>query len=185
MDFALLNDIQEHLRTPALDAVMPFVTHLADFALIWLLAAAVLLAQPKRRVFGIALVIAVALTVIVNNLVLKNLFDRPRPFAVEGAIALLVPPPSGASFPSSHAMVSFAAAAVLCSMPERGKGAAALKVGSVLLACLIAFSRLYLYVHFPTDVVAGALVGVGIGLVSVYAAKRLAMRAPPSDGPES
>ena len=69
---------------------------------------------------------------------------------------LLIPPPSGDSFPSNHSMVSFAAAAALCCLPGKGRGVLALKVSAVAVACLIAFSRLYLYVHYPSDILAGA-----------------------------
>ena len=70
-------------------------------------------------------------------------------------------------------MVSFAAATALCRLPEKGRGITAAKVAAVVVACLIAFSRLYLYVHYPTDVAAGALLGVALGFAAVALARRI------------
>ncbi len=65
-------------------------------------------------------------------------------------------------------MVSFAAAAALCCLPGKGRGVLALKVSAVAVACLIAFSRLYLYVHYPSDILAGAVIGIAVGIGSVW-----------------
>lgn len=173
MDTALLDAIQSHIRSPFWDTAMPLVTHLGDFAIIWIAAAVVLLAQPRRRTYGIAVLVAVVAAAALGTLVLKPLFDRVRPFAAQGFMELLIPAPSGASFPSNHSMVSFAAAAVICAVPGKGRLLVAGKVAAAVAACLIAFSRLYLYVHYPSDVAVGAVLGVAIGFASVAAAKRL------------
>ena len=100
--------------------------------------------------------------------VLKPLFGRARPFVAYEFAGLLIPPPSGDSFPSNHSMVSFAAAAALCCLPGKGRGVLAFKVSAVAVACLIAFSRLYLYVHYPSDILAGAVIGIAVGIGSVW-----------------
>ncbi|WP_080797368.1 phosphatase PAP2 family protein [Arabiibacter massiliensis] len=173
MDLAILDFIQERLRTPLLDDVMIALTHLGDLALVWLVAGAVLLAQPKRRQYGAAVILAVVATAAIGMLVLKPLFDRPRPFVAHEFLGLLVPPPLGTSFPSNHSMVSFAAATAICCIPEGGRGVKAVKTGALVVAALIAISRIYLYVHYPSDILVGAIVGVGLGLASVWVVKRL------------
>ena len=180
MDIAILDAIQEHLRSPLLDAVMLIVTHLGDLALVWLVASAVLVALPRYRRFGVAVFVAVAVTAALGMLVLKPLFGRARPFVAYEFAGLLIPPPSGDSFPSNHSMVSFAAAAALCCVPGRGRLSVALKVAGVALACLIAFSRLYLYVHYPSDILVGAVVGVAVGVLSVRLVLRLWPEKTPS-----
>ena len=180
MDIAILDAIQEHLRSPLLDTVMLIATHLGDLALVWLVASAVLIALPRYRRFGVAVFVAVAVTAALGMLVLKPLFGRARPFVTYEFAGLLIPPPSGDSFPSNHSMVSFAAAAALCCLPGKGRGIVLVKVAAVLVAGLIAFSRLYLYVHYPTDILAGAVIGVAVGLASVGVVTRL---WPPSATP--
>ena len=176
MDLAILEFVQEHWRGPALDAVMLAATHLGDLAIVWFLAAAVLAAQPKRRVYGIAVAVAVLATAALGMLVLQPLFGRVRPFEATGFMGLLIPPPGGSSFPSNHSMVSFAAATAICCLPKGSRGVTAAKAGAVTVAALIAFSRVYLYVHYPTDILAGAAIGVALGLASVWAVKGIGER---------
>ena len=102
MDIAVLDFIQAHLRSPLMDALMLAATHLGDLALVWLVAGAVLAAQPRHRRYGVAVVFAVAATAALGMLVLKPLFGRVRPFEAYGFMGLLVPPPAGDSFPSNH-----------------------------------------------------------------------------------
>lgn len=181
MDIAILDAIQEHLRSPLLDTVMLIATHLGDLALVWLVASAVLTALPRYRRFGVAVFVAVAVTAALGMLVLKPLFGRARPFVTYEFAGLLIPPPSGDSFPSNHSMVSFAAAAALCCLPGKGRGVLALKVSAVAVACLIAFSRLYLYVHYPSDILAGAVIGIAVGIGSVWLVNKVWPERPPSD----
>lgn len=180
MDIAILDAIQEHLRTPLLDQVMLLATHLGDLALVWLIAAAVLIAQPRHRRYGIAVLAAVVVTAALGMFVLKPLFGRARPFVAYEFAGLLIPPPSGDSFPSNHSMVSFAAAAALCCLPGKGRAVLALKVSAVAVACLIAFSRIYLYVHYPSDILVGAVIGIAVGIASVQVVKKAWPETPPS-----
>lgn len=178
MDIAILDAIQAYMRSPFMDGAMLLATHLGDLAALWLVAGAVLLAQPRYRRYGAAVLLAVAVTAALGMLVLKPLFGRPRPFVAYEFAGLLIPPPSGDSFPSNHSMVSFAAATALCLVPSKGRGATALKVVAVAAACLIAFSRLYLYVHYPSDILAGAVIGIAVGAGSVAFAKRFPPAGP-------
>lgn len=161
MDSAILDAIQEHLGSPFMDSFMVFATHLGDLAVIWFAAAVVLIAQPKRRVYGIGVLLAIVASAVLGALVLK-----------------LIPPPLGSSFPSNHSMVSFAAAAALCCLPDKGRLATVLKAAAVAAACLIAFSRLYLYVHYPSDILVGAVIGIVVGVSAVVIAKKLVPQQP-------
>jgi undecaprenyl-diphosphatase len=162
-EFSILDGIQRFFHTAWLDALMPLVTRLGDKGLIWISLALLLLCLPLRRRWeGGEMLCALLCSVLLCNLLLKNWVARPRPFALRPDILLLVPPPQDFSFPSGHSSASFAAAAVLLWRRVPGRF---LALG---LAVLIAFSRLYLYVHFPTDVLAGAILGFLLGSLAVY-----------------
>ncbi|MGO4924376.1 phosphatase PAP2 family protein [Ligilactobacillus ruminis] len=159
MEIEILNLIQ-HLRTPFLDEAMRFVTRLGNFSIAWVMLALVLILIPKTRKIGLAVMVALILDSVLCNVILKNIFVRPRPCDVNTAINLLIPRPLGYSFPSGHTSASFAAVSALYFSGENKIWKAALA-----LAILIAFSRMYLYVHYPTDVLGGILVGIFCGYV--------------------
>lgn len=166
MEIEILNLIQ-HLRTPFLDEVMRFVTSLGNFSIAWVMLALVLILIPKTRKIGLVVMAAVVLDSVLCNVILKNIFVRPRPCDVNTAINLLIPRPSGYSFPSGHTSASFAAVAALYFSGERKIWKAALA-----LAILIAFSRMYLYVHYPTDVLGGIICGIICGCASWWCIRR-------------
>ncbi len=139
---------------------MRFVTSLGNFSIAWVMLALVLILIPKTRKIGFVVMAAVILDSVLCNVILKNIFVRPRPCDVNTAINLLIPRPLGYSFPSGHTSASFAAVSALYFSGERKIWKAALA-----LAILIAFSRMYLYVHYPTDVLGGILVGIFCGYV--------------------
>ena len=145
-ELAVLDWLQAHLRCDFLDAVMPWISRICDHGEIWILLAAVLLLLRKHRWTGMSLSFALILDLICCNIVLKPLVGRVRPFLVNTAVELLTAPPADASFPSGHTAASFAAVFAL-----RASGSPLWKPAAVL-ASVIAFSRLYLYVHWPTDV---------------------------------
>ena len=152
-ELAVLDWLQAHLRCDFLDAVMPWISRICDHGEIWILLAAVLLLLRKHRWTGMSLSFALILDLICCNIVLKPLVGRIRPFLVNTAVELLTAPPADASFPSGHTAASFAAVFAL-----RASGSPLWKP-ALVLAAGIAFSRLYLYVHWPTDVLGGILVG--------------------------
>lgn len=156
-ELGILDWIQRALRTPLCDAVMVGVTHLGDRGVVWIILAAALLAHGKTRRQGAAVAVALVLSALVCNLTLKPFVARVRPCDIDTTVQLLIAKPSDYSFPSGHASASFAAVAALYFTRWRHWKWAA------LLAVLIAFSRLYLYVHFPTDVLAGAMLGILLG----------------------
>lgn len=159
-EFSVLDFIQTHLRSGIGDIVMPFISQLGDKGAVWILLGLALLIYPRTRKTGAALMAALVLEVMCCNLLLKPFVSRIRPCDVDMAVQLLVSRPNDFSFPSGHTGASFAAAAVLYFSGSR------LRFYSLLLAALIGFSRLYLYVHYPTDVLAGAALGLSIGWVS-------------------
>lgn len=163
-ELAVLDWIQAHLRCGFLDAVLPVISWTCDHGEIWILLAAVLLLLKKYRWTGVSVSFALILDLICCNMILKPLVGRLRPFAVNTAVELLTAPPMDASFPSGHTAASFAAVFAL-----RASGSPLWKPAAVL-ASVIAFSRLYLYVHWPTDVLGGILVGAAAG----WAGARLA-----------
>ena len=136
---------------------MPAISALGNAGAIWLLLGAIYMLVPGGRRMGAAIFAALALELLLCNVLLKPLVGRARPFQSDGSVSLLVSCPGDFSFPSGHTGASFAAAAVMFFARSELWGWA------LALAALIAFSRLYLYVHYPSDVLAGALLGILVG----------------------
>lgn len=156
----ILNWIQEHLQCDFLDTVMPIITRFGDEGIFWIIVAVVLICIPKTRKAGLSMGLAMLMGWIVGNLFLKNAVARMRPYDVQEGVTLLIDRLKSFSFPSGHTLVSFEAATAL-TLHYRKWGIAAL-----VLAVLVAFSRLYLFVHYPTDVLGGAILGIAFGLVA-------------------
>ncbi len=160
-DFAILDWIQANLKCDFLDFLMPKITLLGEYGIFLILIGAVLLLWRSHRVCGIAVLSGLAGGFVIGNILLKNLAARSRPCWINSDIAMLVAVPTDYSFPSGHTLHCFIAATVLMHYDRR------LGIPAVGIATMVAFSRLYLYVHFPTDVFAGAVLGVGIGFITV------------------
>lgn len=175
MELALLNWIQLHLHCGLLDVLMPAVSRICDHGEVWIVLAAVLLAVPKTRRAGACLACGLLLDLLLCNVWLKPLIGRARPFTVTD-VSLLVPPPVDASFPSGHTASSFAAVSAL-----RAAGSPLWRP-ALAMAAVIAASRLYLYVHWPTDILAGILVGVLAGRLGAWLARCLSDRIAPKRG---
>jgi len=170
LDWAVLHWLRAALGCGALDFLMPKITLLGDVGAVWIAAALLMLCGKKYRTCGAAALLSLALCYLVGNLCLKPLIARPRPCWLEPGVKLLVANETDFSFPSGHALSSFAAAAVFA------KGNRRFAAPSFALAALIGFSRLYLYVHFPSDVLCGALLGVLIGRLVCALRDRIPMR---------
>ena len=159
LEMAILDFIQAYCRCAPLDMTMPLITKLGDGGIFWIICSLVLTIWPKTRKMGIAMALSLGLEVLCCNVLLKPFIARLRPSDVNTAVALLIPRPEDFSFPSGHTGAAFAAASALFfSQGSRMAG-----IGAFALASLIGFSRLYLYVHYPTDVLAGALLGIMLG----------------------
>lgn len=170
LEFAVLAFFQEHIRCGVLDALVPAFTRLCDHGELWILLAAVLLLFRRTRRAGVAVALALIFDLVACNWLLKPLIHRIRPYDVNTAVQLLVPRLSDYSFPSGHTAASFAAVGALRQSRSR------LWLPALVIAVLMGLSRLYLYVHWPSDVLGGALVGwlcgmAGAALVNWRAAR--------------
>lgn len=167
IEFAILDWLQT-LHSGVLDKIMIFITTLGNSGAVWIALAAVLLIIPKTRPVGVAVALALILDLITCNLMIKPLVARTRPYEINTAVELLINKPHDYSFPSGHSAASFAAASAMFFAGTKPR----LWVPAVVLGALIAFSRLYLYVHFPTDVLGGIVLGIALGAVSVFIIKK-------------
>lgn len=167
MELALLDWLQLHLRCGFLDWLMPFISGLSNHGEAWILFAAILLLLRRQRTYGLSAACALTLDLISCNIILKPLIGRVRPFTFRPDLPLLVPPPGDASFPSGHTAAAFAFVFAL-----RTAGSPLWRP-ALALAVVTAFSRLYLYVHWPTDVLGGALLGAAVGWAGAKIAEAL------------
>ncbi len=157
LDFKILDSLQ-WMKNPVTDEIFVFLSKLGDHALIWVILALCFIARKKYRRFGLYLLIALGIGFIIGNLFLKNIIARSRPSWIHDTLPLLIPNPTDYSFPSGHTMHSFIAATMAAILDKRWA------VPVLVLAAAIGFSRIYLYVHFLTDVLGGALLGILIGV---------------------
>lgn len=163
LDGEILLRIQRYLRTDMLTPFMKSVTFLGNGGWFWILCAVVLLAVPKTRKTGYAVALSLIFGAIVTNLLLKNIVARPRPFAEIEALIPMITKPKDFSFPSGHTTASFAVALVMLRMLPKKFG-----IPAVVLAALVAFSRLYLGVHYPTDILTGFVIALVGSTLSVW-----------------
>lgn len=153
MDFQILYFINE-FHFEILDKIMILITHMGTKGIFWILVGVILLLFKKTRKCGLTVLIALLFSLIVGNILLKNIVARPRPCWIDETINMLIAVPKDYSFPSGHTFASFAAAvSVFLYYKKAG-------IAAIILAFLIGFSRLYLFVHFPTDVLSGAVLGI-------------------------
>ena len=173
-DLPVLDWIQANIQSGFMDKFMPFITRFGDHGTFWMIVAALLFLFPKSRKTGLGMAIAMMLGLLVCNVTLKPLVARIRPYDLQAelgvTIQLLGERMHDFSFPSGHTIASFEAAVVMLKNSKK------LGIPAMILAVLIAFSRLYLYVHYPTDVIASVILGtlfalIGDGLAGLIAPK--------------
>ena len=168
MELPLLDAIQS-VKCGFLDTVMPLISAFADHGIGLIAVALLLIIFRKTRKTGLMCGMSLIIGLVLVNLIMKPIFDRVRPYDVNEAMRalLLIAPPDDGSFPSGHTLASFEVATVLMMRDKR------FGIPALVLAVLIAFSRLYLYVHYPTDVLAGAVLGVLFGVLGVVIVDRI------------
>ena len=158
-EFQILDWIAS-LHNGFLDSVLPVISAFGDKGIGWIILSMILLCFPKYRKAGLAMALALIFCLIIGNMTLKPLIARPRPYSYFPEMQLLIPPLEDFSFPSGHTFASFASATALFLF-HRKEGIAA-----GILAAVIAFSRMYFYVHFPTDILAGIILGIASGFTA-------------------
>lgn len=169
IDFQILDFIQNFIKNDILDPVMLGLSYMGQAGAVWIILGIALAVFRKTRPAGVCLLASIALGYLAGDIVIKNLVARSRPFLINTDIKLNILAPSGYSFPSGHCTAAFAAVTSLFGMLKEKRWIA---FCALALAVLIAFSRLYNYVHFPSDVLCGTLLGILCGLIAVFIFKK-------------
>ena len=180
-DLPVLDWIRENLACEFLDTLMPIITLFGDGGVFWIAVAVLLLIFPKTRKTGLGMGFALLLGLLLRNVTLKPLVGRIRPYDFQWehfqiSIPLLIEAETSLSFPSGHTIASFEAATVLLKNDKR------MGIPAMILAVLIAFSRLYLYVHYPTDVIFSVFAGILFAFIGDALAGKVMSRFPAKRG---
>lgn len=168
LDGEILLWIQNVLRSALLTPFMILVTKSGDSGAVWILLSLGLLIPQKTRIVGVMMLLSLGATFVIDNVLLKNLVGRVRPYETVYGLERLVEIQKDFSFPSGHTGSSFAAAVVLLlSIPKK------YGIPAMVLAFLIGFSRLYVGVHYPSDVICGAVIGTVIAVIVYHTGRCL------------
>ena len=176
-DLPILDWIAANLWCPVLDAVMPVITLLGDAGIFWIAVAVLFIFTKKYRKIGIGMMIALMMGLVICNICLKPMIARIRPYDFKEEylhviVNLLIEKQHDFAFPSGHTIASFEAA-VMILLGNRKLG-----IPAMILACLIAFSRLYLYVHYPTDVIFSIILGTAFAFIGNFLAQKVMDKLP-------
>ena len=176
-ELPILDWIAANLWCPVLDVLMPIITLLGDAGIFWIAVAVLFIFTKKYRKIGIGMMFALMMGLVICNIWLKPTIARIRPYAFQlqyfaKEIPLLAGGMHDFSFPSGHTIASFEAAVVILLGNKK------LGIPAMILACLIAFSRLYLYVHYPTDVIVSVILGSILALIGWYLAQKVMDKLP-------
>lgn len=166
IDWMILDKIQSMFSSGFMDWLMPKITVLGDAGMIWIVIGVLLLLSKKHRRTGFLVLLGLLIGLIIGNGIVKNFVARQRPCWLNTDFKLLIPVPKDFSFPSGHTQASVIAATIITLYRKEWGWIV------IPLTLAIAFSRLYLYVHFPTDVLGGACMGLAIGLVTYFAGNK-------------
>ena len=176
-DLPILDWIAANLWCPVLDVAMPIITLLGDAGIFWIAVSVLFMITKKYRKTGIGMMLALMMGLLVCNIWLKPTVARMRPYDFQMQYFLKeIPLLAGAmhdfSFPSGHTIASFEAAVVIFLNNKK------LGIAAMILACLIAFSRLYLYVHYPTDVICSVILGTAFAFLGNFLAGKIMGKLP-------
>lgn len=160
IDFSILNFIYNNIRCEFLNPIMVFISNLGNGGLIFIIASLILLIRKKTRKIGITFVISLIIGFIIVNIILKPMVARIRPYEINQSVILLSGKMNDYSFPSGHTLAGFEFATSIFLYNKKWGYIA------YVFAILMGFSRLYLYVHFPTDVICGAILGILFSIIS-------------------
>lgn len=151
---SLVFDLMEKISCVVLDWFFKIISYTGDKGIVWIVAGIIFLLNKKTKKIGLCVILSLLCAVIINNFIIKEIFDRTRPFIADPTINLIIKAPVDSSFPSGHTATSFASAVSIFFF-DRKKGAIAL-----VYATFVGLSRIYLHVHYATDVIAGVIIGV-------------------------
>ncbi len=160
------------LHNPVLTEIFKLFTYIGEAGAIWIVIGIILIIRKPTRHIGVTLAVAIILSLAISNGIIKNIVARSRPCWLNPDVKLLIPNPWDYSFPSGHSSAGFASATAIFAWNRR-YGMAAL-----VLAGLIAVTRMYFYVHFPTDIIAGVILGTAYGIVAYIFIKRFRSKIP-------
>jgi undecaprenyl-diphosphatase len=166
-DETIIFFIQNTCHNTVTDTIFPIITYIGEAGIVWILLAFLMIIFKKSRIYGILILVAMLGCYLFGELFLKNVICRVRPCNQFPDIKMLIAKPLSYSCPSGHSGSSFAATTVLFFYDKK-KGYFAL-----ILSLLIVFSRVFLFVHYPTDCIFGAALGILFGLTTVYVYKRV------------
>lgn len=176
-DLPILDWIAANLWCPALDFAMPLITLLGDAGIFWIAVAVLFMITKKHRKTGIGMMLALLMGLLICNIWMKPTVARIRPYDFQmeyfmKEIPLLAGTMHDFSFPSGHTIASFEAAVVIALNNKK------LGIPALILAVLIAFSRLYLYVHYPTDVIFSVFLGTAFAFLGNFLAGKIMDKLP-------
>ena len=163
MEADILLWIQNNIRNDVLTPIFKFITTLGNAGVIWIVLSVGLLIPKKTRRVGVLALVSLLFSALIDNVILKNVVARTRPYVVIEGLTSLVGAQKDYSFPSGHTGSAFAAAGVMFrGLPKK------FGIPILVFACLMGLSRLYVGVHYPSDVLGGALIGTGIALFTYW-----------------
>ncbi len=166
-DFNLVLWVQECIRSPFLSAFfIPFTT-IGNAGILFIVIGALMLLFKKTRLSGAILLTSLTISFILNDLIIKNIVQRPRPYDTFSQIIPLVPPPGKYSFPSGHTAAAFSSMITLFFTQKK------YAITGLIIALLMGFSRIYVGVHYPTDVLFGAILGTTVAVVTAIIFKKI------------
>lgn len=171
LDLSILDFIHNTLSNSVMDLIMVCITYSIEYGAMAILVFIVMMCIKKMRKTGFAVMGATLSVLLFGELILKHIVCRPRPFVINGAIELIIKAPSGFSFPSSHTATCFAMATAIYLFHKR------LGIIAYIYAALVAFSRMYLYVHYPSDVIGGIILGICCGIGATALVKLICKKA--------
>jgi len=166
-EIGILDFIRDTFSCKFLDYFFVGITRLSDKGIFWIILAIVLLCFKKTRKTGICLGAVLLMGEILGNQILKKIFERPRPYTVNPSVELVIEKLSSFSFPSGHSRCAVECAIAIYANNKKWG------IAAIVLAVLTCLSRIYLYVHYPTDVLAGVALGIIDGLLAIFIIKKV------------
>ncbi|MGL5439822.1 MAG: phosphatase PAP2 family protein [Filifactoraceae bacterium] len=155
------------MHTDSLNFFFNMITRLGDKGIVWIILAVILLLKKNTRKYGYMIIITLIVNLIIGEGIIKHLVNRPRPYDVYNFDMVIKKLPATSSFPSGHTASSFAVLGVYLFYVKK------YRIPIFVLASLIAISRLYLQVHYPSDILAGIILGLSVSYFTVKTLKEV------------